>query len=138
MRNALPIRTRLTQLVLATALPLMALVAYNAYNQAHNDTERASAEALRAAHGAAAETESVLQNAQRLLMLLAQRPGVQALDETRCDPIFKAFRGLFPHYTNLISVRRNGDRVCSAIDPPPGTPMPARHSGRSCASRCRR
>ena len=56
MRNALPIRTRLTLLVLATALPLIALLAYNGITQARQDSERAAAEALRAARAAAVET----------------------------------------------------------------------------------
>jgi PAS domain S-box-containing protein len=123
MRHALPIRARLSLLVLATALPLLALIAYNGITQAQQDATRAAAEALRAARSAALETENVIQNAERLLTLLAQRPGVNALDPDQCDPLFKSFRGLFPAYTNLISVKRNGDRVCSAIDPPPGTPM---------------
>jgi PAS domain S-box-containing protein len=122
-RHALPIRARLSLLVLATALPLMALIAYNGITQAQQDADRAAAEALRAARGAALETENMLHNAQRLLELLSKRPGVNQLDPERCDPLFKSFRGLFPTYTNLISVRRNGDRVCSAIDPPAGTPM---------------
>jgi two-component system sensor histidine kinase/response regulator len=123
MRHALPIRARLSLLVLATALPLLALIAYNGITQAQQDAARAAAEALRAARGAALETENVISNAERLLALFAQRPGVASLDPDKCDPLFKSFRGLFPAYTNLISVRRNGDRVCSAIDPPPGTPM---------------
>jgi len=123
MRTSLPIRTRLTLLVLATALPLVALLAYNAARQAEVETERARAEALRAARVAAVETENLLHAAQRLLAQLGQRPGVNALDATQCDPIFGSFRGLFPNYTNLISVQRDGDRVCSALEPPPGAPM---------------
>jgi PAS domain S-box-containing protein len=123
MRHALPIRARLSLLVLATALPLLALIAYNGITQAQQDAERAAVEALRAARGAALETENIISNAERLLALLAKRPGVSSLDPQQCDPLFKSFRGLFPTYTNLISVKRNGDRVCSAIEPPPGTPM---------------
>ncbi|HEY0820730.1 MAG TPA: PAS domain S-box protein [Rhizobacter sp.] len=123
MRHALPIRARLSLLVLATALPLLALIAYNGITQARQDAERAAVEALRAARGAALETEAIISNAERLLGLLARRPGVNALDPGQCDPLFKSFRGLFPAYTNLISVRRDGDRVCSAIEPAPGTPM---------------
>ncbi len=123
MRTSLPIRTRLTLLVLATALPLVALLAYNGARQAEHEAERASAEALRAARAAAVETETLLGSAERLLAQLAQRPGVNGLNAQQCDPIFASFRGLFPTYTNLISVRRDGDRVCSAIEPPPGAPL---------------
>ncbi|MET0334079.1 MAG: PAS domain S-box protein [Rhizobacter sp.] len=122
-RHALPIRARLSLLVLATALPLIALIAYNGIKEAQQDADRAAAEALRAARGAASETEAMLANAQRLLELLSKRPGVNALDPDNCDPLFKSFRGLFPTYTNLISVKANGDRVCSAIDAPANAPM---------------
>ena len=123
MRMSLPIRTRLTLLVLATALPLVALLAYNGARQAEFEAERASAEALRAARAAAVETETLLSTARRLLTQLGQRQSVNALDAKQCDPIFRSFRGLFPTYTNLISVHRNGDRVCSAIEPAPGAPL---------------
>ncbi len=123
MRHALPIRARLSLLVLATALPLLALIAYNGITQAREDSERATAEALRAARAAALETEDLLHNAQVLLSEFAKRPGVAALDRNQCDPLFKNFLGLFPIYSNLISVRADGARVCSAIEPPPGTPM---------------
>ncbi|MBC7957496.1 MAG: hypothetical protein H7Y33_16700, partial [Cytophagales bacterium] len=122
MRNALPIRTRLTLLVMVTALPLIALIAYTGYTQARQDAQQASAEALRAARAAAIETQAMLGNARQLLGHLSQRPGVNALDATRCDPIFASFRGLFPYYTNLITVNRGGERVCSAIPAPPNAP----------------
>jgi PAS domain S-box-containing protein len=122
MRTALPIRTRLALLVLATALPLIALIAYNGYTQAEQDADRAADEALRAAQAAATETENMLQSARQLLSHLAQRPGVRTLDTRSCDPIFASFRGLFPIYTNLVTVSRDGVPVCSAIPPPRGTP----------------
>jgi two-component system sensor histidine kinase/response regulator len=121
-RTALPIRARLALLVLATAVPLIALLAYNGYSHARQDAERDADEALRAAQGAASETEGVLQTAQQLLIQLAERPGVRALDAGACDPIFASFRGLFPLYTNLVTVKRSGEPVCSALRPPPGTP----------------
>ncbi|HET7793850.1 MAG TPA: ATP-binding protein [Rhizobacter sp.] len=121
MRHALPIRTRLTLLVLATALPLIALIAYNGYTTARQDTERARAEALRAARAAALETESMLAGARRLLDQMVRRPGVSALDPQRCDPIFASFRDLFPIYTNLATVTRSGVVACSALAPPPGS-----------------
>jgi PAS domain S-box-containing protein len=122
MRNALPIRTRLTLLVLASVLPLLGLLVFNGVASARAEAERASSEALRAAHGVAEEAENELKVARRLLEHLSQRPGVADLDADRCDPIFKTFRGLFPAYTTLFTVRRDGSRVCSAIEVPAGSP----------------
>ncbi|HEX3139208.1 MAG TPA: PAS domain S-box protein, partial [Rhizobacter sp.] len=122
MRPALPIRARLALLVLATALPLIGLTAYNIVTQTQEEAERASAEALRAARSAATETEGLLNNARRLLAQLAERPGIAALDRQKCDPIFASFRGLFPYYTNLVTVTHDGKPICTALPVPEGTP----------------
>jgi PAS domain S-box-containing protein len=122
MSNALPIRTRLALLVLASALPFVALIAYNAYADARAEAERAAAEALRAARMVAGETQAMLQGAQLLLEHMARQPAVQALDPQQCDPVFAGFIAMFPQYTNLLTVRSSGERVCSAVPPPPGAP----------------
>ncbi len=122
LKHGVSIRTSLTLLVLATALPFVTLIAYNAYSQARVDAEEASAEALRAAKSVATDTEDTLRRAQQLLSALSKRTAVRSLDPAHCAPIFGAFIELYPEYTNLLTVRRNGDRVCSAVQPTPGAP----------------
>ena len=119
---SLPIRGRLAMLVLVTALPLVALIAYSAYTQALLDAERASAEALRAARTVVVITEDRLWRARGVLEYLSRQPMMKALDRDRCDPIFRIFGGLFPQYTNLLTVDRSGARICSAVPPGPGAP----------------
>jgi len=121
-RASLPIRARLAILVVVTALPLVALIAYDAYTQVQLDAEQASAEALRAVRIVASDTERALRRTRELLAYLSRQPMVEALDRNRCDPLFRAFGGLFPQYTNLLTVRRNGERICSAVAPSPGAP----------------
>ncbi|MEO8804995.1 MAG: PAS domain S-box protein [Burkholderiaceae bacterium] len=123
MKAALPLRYRLALLVLVAALPLIALVVFNIVNQAQLESEQAQREALRSASAVAEQTAQRVQRARELLAWAAQRPSESLLDEQRCDPVFGAFVGLFPAYTNLITVRRDGSRACSAVRPPPTAPQ---------------
>ncbi|HSI58138.1 MAG TPA: cache domain-containing protein, partial [Ideonella sp.] len=118
----LRIRTHLALLVLVTAWPLAALLAYTAQRQAKVEEKQAGAQALRAAQAIAAEAERTLQRAQVLLTQVARRPQVRRLDAADCDPLFGAFGSLFPDYTNLVTVRLDGERVCSALPARPDMP----------------
>ncbi len=120
MRKGIPIRASLAVLVLATALPFVALIAYSAYSQAQLETEQAGTESLRAARATATEVEATLRRTRELLSYLAEQPAVRSFDPAQCDLVFKSFSALFPQYTNLVTVNRNGERVCSAARLPPG------------------
>jgi diguanylate cyclase (GGDEF)-like protein/PAS domain S-box-containing protein len=122
MKHGIPIRAGLGLLVLATALPFVSLIAYNTYFLAQTEAAQAGAEALRAARAAAAEAQDTLRRAQLLLAVLSTRPAVRSLDPAHCAPIFGGFGELYPEYTNLLTARRNGERVCSAVPPAPGAP----------------
>jgi len=119
---ARPLRFQLVLLVLFAALPLIALIAFTAFNAARLESDQAAGQVLRSARAAAMQTGQRLQRAQDLLAWLAQRPQIRQLDAERCDPVFVSFNGMFPEYTNLISVRSDGTRICSALPPPPQTP----------------
>ncbi len=120
MKRGIPIRASLAVLVLATALPFVALIAYNAYTQGQFEAEQAGTEALRAARATAAEVEATLRRTRELLSYLSEQSAVRSFDPERCDLVFKSFSALFPQYTNMVTVNRNGDRVCSAARLPPG------------------
>ncbi|MEQ1683186.1 MAG: PAS domain S-box protein [Burkholderiaceae bacterium] len=123
MKAALPLRYRLALLVLVAALPLIALVVFNIVNHARLESAQAAGEALHSARAVAEQTAQRLQRARALLAWAAQRPSENLLDEQRCDPVFGSFGGLFPEYTNLITVRRDISRACSAVRPPPTAPQ---------------
>lgn len=122
MKTTLSIRTHLIMLVLAVALPFVALIAYNIVTQARLDIAEAQAQASRAARAIAADTKRTLARAQALLLHLSTLPTVRALDHEHCDPIFDTFGVLFPQYTNLLTIRSDAQRVCSAVRPRPDTP----------------
>jgi len=111
-RASLPLWARLTLLVLVAALPLMALVVFDMVKHARIEAAQAAGEALHSARAVAQHTELKLRRARDLLAWLAQQPGVRQMDAQHCDPVFGAFGGLFPEYTNLITVSLDGRRVC--------------------------
>ncbi len=116
-KRPLPLRFHLALLAAVATLPLVALVVYNTVRQARVDIEAANTEAQRLAGAVAQRTHVRLQRAQALLDRLAQREGVAELDPSRCSPLFALFSGLYTEYTNLITVRRDASRVCSAVTP---------------------
>ncbi|KQV97555.1 response regulator [Rhizobacter sp. Root1221] len=118
---ALSLRARLHLLVGATALPLVALIGYTAYDEARLHTRGAEASTQRAAHAIAADAERLIGRARERLQFLSHEPAIVALDRDRCHPLFGQFNGLFPEYTNLATVTRDGRRICSAIAPASGS-----------------
>jgi PAS domain S-box-containing protein len=109
-------------LVLATALPFAALIAYTSVKQARFEAERASSEAMRSANIVAMETQRLMQRTRDLLVHMANQPLVQALDPKTCDPFFDSFSKLYTQYSNLQTVLPDGQRVCSVLKVTPATP----------------
>jgi PAS domain S-box-containing protein len=117
------LRLQLSGLVLAAALPLAVLVAFNTVQQWRRDAEQAVVEAQRLARAVAHRTELKLERAQALLERLARLEDLRQLDPARCGPLFSLFGDMHAEYTNLITVRSDGTRVCSAIPPTPRAPV---------------
>lgn len=121
--RAISIRASLIVLALAATLPFVALLAYDTYSQAQVEFEEAREEQSRAANDLAKDIERALGEVSEMLVYMSRKPSVRSFDPNQCDPIFMSFVGLFPkQYTNLLTVRRNGDRVCSAVQPSLGAP----------------
>lgn len=119
------IRAHLVWLVLAAALPLAALQAWDLYGHMRDDAERARAQVLALAEITASETARLLGQAQNILKGLAARPAVRALDPSRCDPILKDFLGLAPRFANVVTANTDGFVVCSAVPLPGAAPRVA-------------
>jgi len=123
MKTALPLRYRLALIVLVAALPLIALVVFNIVKHSRLESAQAAGEALHSARAVAEQTAQRLQRARTVLAWMAQRPNPSLLDQTQCDAVFGAFGGLFPEYTNLLTIRRDASRACSAVRPPAGVSL---------------
>ncbi len=48
---------------------------------------------------------------------------MRQLELTRCGPVFGLFSDIQAEYTNLVTVRSDGTRICSAIRPGPQAPV---------------
>jgi signal transduction histidine kinase/CheY-like chemotaxis protein len=71
----------------------------------------------------AANTTNTLERNREALELIAQRPGIQAMNPAKCDPILPEFRNLFPRFANLATVDLNGMAPCSGVPQPGGKPV---------------
>ena len=109
-------------LVLLVIAPLAALLVYNGKRAAEQELNRAEAQNLQRAQDVANQTAQFLRETRSLLAELAQRPQVRALDPQHCDPLFADQSTLFPRFSNIVTIRRTGELVCSAVEPAPGSP----------------
>ena len=107
------IRAQVLALVFAVALPLAGLIAYNVYLEFVASRKAAAATALGLAEMTAAETSRVLRDAGDLLLGLARRPLMQALDPQRCDPLFNGFLDLHPRFAVAFTLDLSGNPVCA-------------------------
>ncbi|HKI63505.1 MAG TPA: EAL domain-containing protein [Burkholderiales bacterium] len=114
------IKTLVYGLVLAVALPLIALVAYLLISNQDSEREQALTSVANLAASAANNVATVIAAGQTTLERLAARPAVRALDPRRCDPALDAFSDLVPVNANLTVIGANGRAVCSAVPLPPG------------------
>jgi len=115
------LRVHLALLVALAMLPLVALLAINIAQQTAEDSAKALGAAQRLANGIANRTERSVKQTQNLLVGLAQYETLGRFDAASCGPMFGLFLTAHPQYTNLITVRSDGIRVCSAVPPAAGS-----------------
>ena len=114
MRIRRSIRSQLLALVLAVAVPIIGLVLYSTYKGLQLEAAQARTAALNLAQLTAVHTDQLLADSETLLIQIAQRPLIQAMDPARCDPFLEEFSELFPQYVGLGVVDLSGQTICSA------------------------
>ncbi len=112
------IRGELALFVVALALPLVALIAYNLVESARRELADAEAAVRRLAESGANRATRFVEDARLTLEPIARRPLVRAMDPARCDPGLKDLLELYPRAGNFIVVDRDGRIICGAIPPP--------------------
>lgn len=112
------------QLLLALAtvavLPFIGLTAYHALENSEAALAQARRQVSIVADGTADRLAAILQDNERILARLAERPLVRALDASACDPMVPEFVRLHPGYTTLAIRNPQGDALCSFIPKPIG------------------
>jgi PAS domain S-box-containing protein len=117
------IRSHLTLLVVALAVPLAALVGYNVYRDTQEAVNQAKVSLRILATIMATNTGRKIAVARETLERLAARPLVRAVDEARCDEALKDLHALNPGYSNIVYTDMQGRAVCSAVAQPGGKPV---------------
>lgn len=117
-RRSWSFRAQLYLLIAAVAVPIVLLIGVDAYREAQRAREQGQQAASELAKDAAADAQAVLDEGRSILMRLAARPLVRALDHGRCDPLLLEFLGLQPHFTNAMTVAADGGVRCAAVEPP--------------------
>jgi hypothetical protein len=109
------IRAHLFRLVLATAFPLVGLIAWNLYVTGEEDVQGAREQVLHLAQATASDAARLLGHARDILNGLAARDAVRGLDPAHCDPILKDIVALTPHFANVATLAMDGTVICSAV-----------------------
>lgn len=105
------------QLYLLIALGVVLFVlgaAHEIYQQTVAEHDEAGKNATQLAAITAADAERFISESEQMLARVSQRPLVRALDNKRCDPLFRDFRDLLPRYENITTADLSGNLVCSA------------------------
>jgi signal transduction histidine kinase len=108
------LKTRLYVLVLVTALPGWALVIYSASEQKLGAVRAIHQKAVQTARFAADREARVLEEAQQLLMTLADSFLQDHRDPIQCRNLFNRVLSRSRGYTNFGAVRPDGQLICSA------------------------
>ncbi len=112
------IQGELALFVVALALPLVALIAYNLVETARREAADAEAVVRRLAESGASRAQHFIADTRLTLEPIARRPLVRAMDPARCDPGLKDLLELYPRAGNFLVVNVEGRILCGAIPPP--------------------
>ncbi len=109
------LRVRVIGLILLAVVPVMAAAIYLAAYEQQSARADAQSDALREARLIADRQAERLQDANELLLLLAQLPQVNSGDPSVCHLLLAQVLRQRPEYINLTVSKPNGDVLCSAV-----------------------
>ena len=122
------IRSHLFALVLAVAIPLVALLSYDLFHDAESNARQVNASSLVLAQITASGTEHFLNDTTKMIQRIAQRPLVRAVDPQHCDPILADLHDLNPRFANIGVINTAGKVICSAVPQLGGKPASVAHT----------
>jgi PAS domain S-box-containing protein len=114
---------------MAAAAPFTALTAYLAFRLVGHESADATGLVERQALTTAAEAEHRLAGIRAILVEVAQRPAVAALDPDRCDSLLSELPKLRTDFAAVFTLDAAGRRVCTAG--PPGAHPPEQRDARN-------
>ncbi len=123
MKLFLTIRGQLFVLVMAIALPMVAILIYAIVDHAKQRVKDVQTTAHILTVAVAADVERMLAANQALLVQMAKRPLIRRMDASMCDQVLWDFRDLFPKSANMTVIDLQGTAICSAVPQPDGKPV---------------
>jgi PAS domain S-box-containing protein len=116
------IRTRIIWLLLALALPLVAIVAIALEREYRTSAERAEGAAAELAVATANGVAQILEGSLVAVDALSRDPAILALDAPACAPWLREATAMLPQFANIVVADRAGVVVCSAVPLAPERP----------------
>ena len=123
MKSSFTIRSQLLALVMAIALPMIAIFAYTIYEEAQQRIVEAKATARTLAVVASSDVDRVLKSNRDFLVQMSKRPLIRQMNAKNCDQVIWDFRELFPKSANMTVIDMEGTAICSAVPQPGGKPV---------------
>lgn len=115
MKRHRRIRTQLTLLLLAVALPLVLLLAYAIHEDLKHDQQQAGEAVTQLAQNLADDAAAVFADAGELLKRLAQRGPARLLDAAQCDAELEELLSMDPRYHAVITTDAHGEVACERL-----------------------
>lgn len=109
-----PLRLMLSLLAMATALPLVGLMAFAMYRESEHEVSKANRLVRDQAEVSAGATAGFLKEHGRVADMLAYRNQVRELDPARCDPVMLDVLAVRPALADIQTTDGDGRLVCSA------------------------
>lgn len=123
MKAPLTIRAQLLALVMAIALPMIAIFLYTILDDAQHRIAEAKANARMLAVITASDVDRVLKSNRDFLVQMSRQPLVRKVDAKHCDEVLSDFRELFPKSANMTVIDTRGTAICSSVPQPGGKPV---------------
>jgi signal transduction histidine kinase len=122
-RGRWPVVVLLSLLVLATALPMVALLGWHVARETRTQIDSADRLVRDVARNTAANAATFFESYQRIAASLAQRDGVRALDPGACDPLLPELAAIHEAVFEISTFRADGRLACGRSErgnlPPP-------------------
>jgi signal transduction histidine kinase len=109
------LRTRILLLVFLAAVPALGLTLYTNLEERQLRKALVYEHAMRVSRLVSADYERVIEDAQQLLVTLAQVPAVRELDRAACNALFVDLLAQRSLYANLGVIDLDGNIFCSAL-----------------------
>ncbi len=120
-----PLRFRLLLWIVLALTPAAALALVQGWDRVQRDVADARELLVQTAKATAGDTENLLVSEEQILRSLSNRPEVRDGTAECARSLEDALKGL-SYFTNIGRMNAEGDVLCAAVAPPPGTNVSSR------------